>query len=122
MALAGWVLLLAGYRKPWGVRAARWAAVGFAGVYVVVLGLHWGEGKGGFGTLGEVMQLFDNGWVTLGGWVHYLAFDLFVGAWIVEEGQREGLAWWRVVPALPLTFLFGPAGLLLFVILRGKGI
>lgn len=67
------------------------------------------------------MLLFTNRWVALAGWVHYLAFDLFVGAWIVGEGQREGLAWWQVCPALPLTFLFGPAGLVLFTVLRGKG-
>jgi len=93
----------------------------FAVTYVIVLSLHFGEAEGGFGSLPEVMKLFTDRWVTLGGWIHYLAFDLFVGAWIVEAGQREGLAWWRVLPALPVTFMFGPAGLLLFVLLRGKG-
>ena len=44
------------------------------------------------------------------------AFDLFIGAWIMSVGQRLELAWWRVVPVLPLTFMFGPAGLLLFAI------
>lgn len=120
-ALIGWIVLVAGFQKGWGVRAARWVAIGLAMSYVVVLGLHFGEADGGFGTLPEVMALFTNRWVALGGWVHYLAFDLFIGAWIVETGQREELAWWRVLPALPVTFLFGPAGLLLFSVLRGKG-
>ena len=120
-ALLGWIVLLAGFRKNWGVRAARWVAIALALSYVVVLGLHFGEAEGGFGTLAEVMKLFTDRWVALGGWVHYLVFDLFVGAWIVETAQREELAWWRVLPALPLTFLFGPAGLLLFTLLRGKG-
>lgn len=119
-ALLGWVILVAGFRKPWAVTAARGLAVVFAAVYAVVLGLHFGEAEGGFGTLAQVMALFTNKWVTLGGWVHYLAFDLFVGAWIVEQGQKQGLALWRVLPALPLTFLFGPAGLLLFTALRGR--
>ena len=101
---------------------ARWLTIAFALVYVIVLGAHFGEAEGGFGTLPEVMRLFTNRWVALGGWVHYLAFDLFAGAWIVSEGQRDGLPWWRVLPALPLTFLFGPAGLLLFVVLRGKAL
>ena len=121
-ALLGWIVLLAGYQKSWSVRVARWLAIAFALVYVIVLGAHFGEAEGGFGTLPEVMRLFTNRWVALGGWVHYLAFDLFVGAWIVSEGQRDGLPWWRVLPALPLTFLFGPAGLLLFVVLRGKAL
>ena len=120
-ALIGWVVLGVGFRKVWGVRAARWMAMGLAASYVVILGLHFGEAEGGFGTLAEVMKLFTDRWVALGGWVHYLVFDLFVGAWIVDTGQREGLPWWRVLPALPLTFLFGPAGLLLFLVLRGKG-
>lgn len=84
------------------------------------MGAHFGEAEGGFGTLPEVMRLFTYKWVALGGWVHYLAFDLFTGAWIVSEGQRLELTWWRVLPALPLTFLFGPAGLLLFFALRGR--
>ena len=120
LALIGWIVLLAGFRKPWGVSAARWLALGFAAIYVVVLSAHFGEAEGGFGTLPEVMKLFDNPWVALGGWIHYLAFDLFTGAWIVERGQREELVWWRVLPALPLTFLFGPAGLLLFAALRWR--
>ena len=78
--------------------------------------------EGGFDTLPAVMKLFTNRWVALGGWVHYLAFDLFTGAWIVSESQRDSLPWWRVLPALPLTFMFGPAGLLLFTILRGKAV
>lgn len=119
-ALLGWVVLFAGYRKPWSVRAARWVAVVFAAVYVIVLGSHFGNAEGGFGTLAEVMKLFTNPWMVLAGWIHYLAFDLFIGAWIVAEGQRDSLPWWRVLPALPLTFLFGPAGLLLFTILRGR--
>jgi len=28
-----------------------------------------------------VAQLFENRWLLLAGWVHYLAFDLFIGAW-----------------------------------------
>ena len=121
-ALFGWIVLLAGYQKSWSVRVARWLTLAFALVYVIVVGTHFGEAEGGFGTLPEVMKLFTDRWVALGGWVHYLAFDLFIGAWIVSEGQRDGLPSWRVLPALPLTFLFGPAGLLLFAVLRGKAL
>lgn len=117
-ALVGWIVLLAGYRKSWSVPAARGMAIAFAVTYVIVMATNFSAAEGGFGTLADVMKLFANRWVTLGGWVHYLAFDLFVGAWIVSEGQRDGLPWWRVLPPLPLTFLFGPAGLLLFTLSR----
>ena len=56
--------------------------------------------------------------VLLAGWVHYLAFDLLVGAWIVRTARAEGIPHWAVMPCLILTFLFGPAGLLAFAILR----
>lgn len=51
----------------------------------------------------------------LAGWTHYLAFDLFTGAWIVRESQRHGLAP-RV--ALVFTLMAGPVGLLLFLLQR----
>lgn len=48
----------------------------------------------------------------------YLAFDLFVGSWIVEDGLTRGINRFALIPCLGLTFLFGPAGLLLFLGLR----
>jgi hypothetical protein len=52
------------------------------------------------------------------GWLHYLAFDLFVGAWIAERAGALGIPHLLVLPLLLLTFLFGPAGLLAFALLR----
>ncbi len=87
-------------------------------LYVVALGLGWGTTGGGFSSLAAVRQLFSGDWTLLAGWVHYLAFDLFVGAWIAAETERAGLSTLVLIPVLPLTFLFGPAGFLLFLILR----
>jgi hypothetical protein len=50
--------------------------------------------------------------------MHYLAFDLFVGAWIAGETERAGLSRLVLIPVLPLTFMFGPAGFLLFHVVR----
>ncbi|HEU6452531.1 MAG TPA: ABA4-like family protein, partial [Gemmatimonadaceae bacterium] len=61
---------------------------------------------------------FENPWALLAGWVHYLAFDLFVGGWEVRDAQRRGIPHLLVVPALVLTFLFGPGGLLLYLAIR----
>lgn len=117
--LPGWLLL---------ILVPRWrftmpvAAVGLplalAVVYAVVLGRHWGEGQGGFGSLKEVGMLFANPFALLAGWVHYLAFDLFIGAWEVRDAQKHQVPHLAVVPCLLLTFLFGPAGLLLYFVLR----
>jgi hypothetical protein len=53
------------------------------------------------------------------GWLHYLAFDLFVGTWVARRAGDLGLPHLAIVPVLALAFLFGPAGLLAFFALRG---
>ena len=90
------------------------------GVYLVLIVRSFGDGGGGgFGSLAEVRTLFENPWALLAGWIHYLAFDLFIGAWEVRDAQRNGLHHLLVVPCLVLTFMLGPVGLLLYLVLRG---
>ncbi|MFP6664112.1 MAG: ABA4-like family protein [Deltaproteobacteria bacterium] len=72
----------------------------------------------GFGSLGGVMLLFANPSAMLAGWVHYLAFDLFVGAWEARDARRLDIPAWMVAPCLFLTLMAGPVGLLLYGILR----
>jgi hypothetical protein len=83
----------------------------------IVLG-HWSAGQGGFDSLESVEQLFRSRWLLLAGWVHYLAFDLLLGAWQLRTARREGIAHLMLLPCLLATFLFGPAGYLLFQLLR----
>jgi Domain of unknown function (DUF4281) len=78
----------------------------------------WSSADGGFGSLAEVALLFQTPGVLLAGWVHYLAFDLLVGGWIVRIARSDEVPFWQVVPLLGLTFLFGPAGYLAFQTLR----
>jgi hypothetical protein len=86
--------------------------------YAALILVHWSSTPGGFGSLADVMALFTNPPVALAGWLHYLAFDLFVGAWIARTARREALNHLLVLPCLALTFLFGPAGFLAFQGLR----
>ncbi|WP_300036144.1 ABA4-like family protein [uncultured Roseobacter sp.] len=76
------------------------------------------EKGGGFGTLADVMELFSYEQAALAGWVHFLAFDLFIGAWVCRTARMEGIRFWFVAPCLPLVFMFGPAGLLAFQAVR----
>jgi Domain of unknown function (DUF4281) len=89
--------------------------------YAALILVHWSTAPGGFGTLSEVMALFTTPAVALAGWLHYLAFDLFVGAWITRTARAEHIAHLLILPCLVLTFLFGPAGFLAFSILRVAG-
>ena len=86
--------------------------------YTVLIVLFFGRAEGGFGSLADVMKLFTNEWAVLAGWIHYLAFDLFVGCWEVRDSKRRGISHLLVVPCLFLTFMFGPIGFLLYSILR----
>lgn len=122
LALLGWILLLVSPASarwaPWARRVAgRVLPLLFAVVYVVLLQQHW-PADGGFGSIAQVQALFAVPGALVAGWLHYLAFDLFVGAWIAERGGALGLPHWQLVPLLLLTFMFGPAGLLAFFVLR----
>lgn len=120
LALAGWVALLLSWAMPvWADRIATLVIPGLLSLAYtgLILGF-WSRAEGGFGSLAEVMQLFTSPEIALAGWLHYLAFDLFVGAWEVRTARREGIAFLLIVPCLVLTFLFGPAGFLAFAALR----
>jgi hypothetical protein len=120
LAMAGWVALAAAPLAPRlaDLVAGRIIPGALSLGYAVLIAVHWAQAPGGFGTLAEVQALFTHPGVALAGWVHYLAFDLFVGAWIVARARAEGLAHLAILPILPLTLLFGPAGLAAFFALR----
>jgi hypothetical protein len=73
---------------------------------------------GNFSSLAGVMAFFTSPVAATAGWIHYLVFDLFVGAWQVRDAQRRGIAHLAVIPCLVLTLLAGPVGLLLYLALR----
>ncbi|MGL4406346.1 MAG: ABA4-like family protein [Notoacmeibacter sp.] len=119
-ALIGWAALLASPLIP---RLSQWVAgiispALLSIAYSALIMGFWSRAQGGFGSLADVQLLFQTPQILLAGWVHYLAFDLFVGAWIVRTARNEGLHFALVVPLLPLTFLFGPAGFLAFTLIR----
>ena len=93
-----------------------WMALGAA--YVAFLAMAFADGlePAGFGSLDGVMRLFDSRWATLAGWTHYVCFDLFVARWIMNDAPDAG--YW-LSPILLLTLMFGPAGLLCYLAVRG---
>jgi hypothetical protein len=119
-ALPGWLLLVFLPRWRWSARLVSSVLIPalLGGLYLVLIVRSFGSGDGGFGSLAEVAALFENPWALLAGWVHYLAFDLFIGAWEVRDAQRIGLHHLLVVPCLALTLMLGPVGLLLYLVLR----
>ncbi len=121
LALIGWVFLLF---SPWIYKVSIKVATIIIPVLLAIayctLVLVFGSGwHGGFDSLANVMQLFTEPSAVLAGWLHFLAFDLFVGAWIVSKAKESTIPFLLVLPCLLLAFMFGPAGYLLFVFIRG---
>lgn len=125
IALLLWLVLILAPRR---FGTAGWLRVAGAGglslFYVVLvataLTIGFGNAAGpcpDFSTIAGIRAIFatDGGVVT--GWTHYLALDLFTGVWIAEDADRRGIGRLVQGPVLLLTFLAGPAGLLLYLIL-----
>ena len=121
-ALIGWAILVLAVvlRRPWwrDTIAGRVWPTALSVLYIAALAVGLGSSAGSFASLTEVRALFASDWTLLAGWVHYLAFDLFVGAWIAAEIARAKLSRLSLIPILPLTFMFGPAGFFLFIVVR----
>ena len=71
-----------------------------------------------FGSLDGILTLFQNPYMLLAGWVHYLAFDLLAGIFIRKNAVIHGIKHWILIPCLLLTFFLGPVGLLLYLLIR----
>jgi ABA4-like protein len=122
VALCCWLLLIVLPGRKWVNRGVAGVAApaAFAALYTVIIAVHFFGAPGGFSSLPDVALLFSNPWLLLAGWIHYLAFDLLVGSWEARDARKRGISHLFVVPCLILTFLFGPAGWLLYLGIRSR--
>jgi hypothetical protein len=120
VATVAWLMLVVLPRQRWVTDIVTSMIVPMlcAFVYVGIVVTTFGRTPGGFSTLDAVATLFSNPWALLAGWIHYVAFDLLIGTWEVRDARERGVPHLLVVPCLVLTFLFGPAGWLLYTIVR----
>ena len=120
IAMLGWIVLI--FLPMW--RSSDKFIVGvivtlFAGIYTYYIAANISAlDMKSFSTLKGLTDLFSNPLAVLIGWVHYLAFDLMTGIFIKKNSQQYGISHWLVVPCLLLTFMFGPIGLLLYLLIR----
>ncbi|NGX17568.1 abscisic acid-deficient protein Aba4 family protein [Wenzhouxiangella sp. XN24] len=118
-----WVLLLVSLWVSRLASAVKW--IGFFGLpllfglaYVLLIFPHVPFQDGGFGSLGAVRGLFGSDQILLAGWLHFLVFDYFIGCWIAGQQRSERLPRSLVALSLVFCFLAGPAGLLLYLLIR----
>lgn len=116
-----WLLLVLAPRWRWTSRLVHSGlpALLLVPIYAWML---WGDVPGpqgaSFFTLDGVTRIFTTPRTIIACWIHYLIFDLFVGAWEARDARRRGIAHGWVVPCLALTLMFGPVGYGLYLLLR----
>jgi hypothetical protein len=119
LAAANWLLLVFAFRwKYTQPLIFSVSIVLLASLYTLLIVSTFGKTQGGFGSLEQVSNLFDNQWALLAGWAHYLAFDLVVGCWISTDARRNRIPHLVVVPCLFFTCMLGPVGYLLYRVVR----
>lgn len=124
VAAIGWVILI--FLPNWNLAdsAIKYGiVVGLSVFYIYVLFMRKDiknevYPKGNFTSLEGVINLFKNPRNLLAGWVHYLAFDLMLGVFIKTQANEIGMSHFLQIPCFILTFMLGPVGYLLFVILQ----
>ena len=119
-ALIGWLVLALGPRRPVVLAALQFGLIGALTIAycVLVFAFFFRVQGGGFGSIAQVRALFQSDATLVAGWLHYLAFDLFVGMYIARQSDALGTPRLLQVPMLVATFMFGPLGLLLFALGR----
>lgn len=125
LAMVGWLGLALGLLVP--AAQARSRLLGFGGrqipvvlcvLYVYVRGAHWGTAPGGdFASLQGVITLFAVPGKLLGGWIHFLAFDLLIGRGVIDHGLARGLPRGLLLTLLPVLFLYAPAGVAAYLLM-----
>ncbi|MEZ5680129.1 MAG: ABA4-like family protein [Erythrobacter sp.] len=130
LAMVMWAALILLPRKPALLAGILYLGVGllcFAyalGITGILTGVLDQQGPGGgaveFTTIEGVRSIFaSDGGVTIG-WIHYLAFDLFIGLWIARDADAKGFSRLVQAPILLLTFMAGPFGLFVWLLVREK--
>lgn len=128
VAMIGWAALILAPRRDIVMRALFFGpvfllALGYAtGLVLVLTGVLPAGGGADFTTIAGVRSIFaSDAGVTIG-WAHYLTFDLFVGLWIARNADAHGLDTLQgrfiQAPILLLTFMAGPFGLALYIVVR----
>jgi hypothetical protein len=122
LAMFGWlILVLLPRRFKWLFFIPQYLIPLLLGLLYAGLALTtYFTSDGGYNSLAGVRMLFEDDRMLLAGWVHYLAFDLFIGSWIAKKSDALGISRLLQAPVLIATFMFGPVGLVMFFCMRAS--
>ncbi|MDJ0976987.1 MAG: DUF4281 domain-containing protein [Erythrobacter sp.] len=130
-ALVAWALLILAPRWPALLSAILYLGIGgLCTLYAVLLisvlvgvipaGANGSAGGADFTTIEGIRAIFGSDVGVVIGWTHYLAFDLFVGLWIARDADAKFFSRWVQAPVLLATFLAGPLGLIIWLLVRER--
>jgi len=119
-----WLLMIAlpGWRVTQRVVASPWIAAPAAALYLALVlpGLPGVLGAVSSPSLEAIAPMLGTPEGATVAWVHFLAFDLFVGRWLYLDARARGITPWVTSPLLFLTLMLGPTGLLGHLLVRGR--
>lgn len=120
VAMISWILLIIFHKTLWISKALIGTIITLLSIlYLWLIAKNFGSMQAGtFNSLNGVAALFSNREALLAGWVHYLAFDLLAGIFIVNNARKNGIGIWALLPCLFFTFMLGPVGLLIYLLIR----
>lgn len=103
-----------------------WVPLGLSVFYLYFIVISGGLMEADFSSLEGIVSLFQKATAesAAAGWLHYLAFDFWVGVWIVKHSRKLGISHKIVVFPMLFTFMLGPTGILVysFILLGRKAI
>ncbi|GAC1358758.1 MAG: ABA4-like family protein [Ktedonobacteraceae bacterium] len=122
LVLPFWILMIVAPHWRWTKRIMQspFVIIAPAFLYILLVLPHIGEVFPAVvnPTLSGIATLLSTPTGTTIAWVHFLAFDLFVGRWVYLESRERGINAWLMAPILFLTLMLGPLGFLLFLLVR----
>ena len=66
----------------------------------------------------DLAELFESNEFLILFWTHFLAINLFCGAWIVRDSQRFYMSKFLLFFPLIVTYFVGPLGLFIYWVIR----
>lgn len=120
IAITGWILMAVMHDRPLTYKLIFNGVIILLCVFyasVIIWSFSEPSDGGNFSSLEGVMALFTNPKAVLAGWIHYLAFDMMTGLFIIYHSSKNEINRWLILPCLFFTFMLGPVGLLLYYVL-----
>jgi hypothetical protein len=117
-----WLPLLVAPKKTLTQRLISYPYVPFviSFFYLFFLIGDGGLGEADFSSLDGILTLYRNATpeAAAAGWMHYLAFDFWVGCWVLRDAQQKNIPHGFLILPLLCTFMLGPVGILLYVLVE----